>query len=181
MNIVVTSWHLLATDAKLGHPSSLQAGTRSRQLTPERAWGLALGPGREWRPSCRGRAGPIGGIRGGRAAGGGQQGPAARPPRPSRWSQASLPPPTPAPGRSRHPGSGPHRLLRLHAYLEGLLLQRFKCDDDGHGGAGAMRQPQDPRITCNSRRRHLSDQLRRAPSTSGASEKRAHISYMTRL
>lgn len=87
-----------------------------------------------------------------------------RPPCPYRWDP-SLPAPTPSPAPvTPAPGlwPGPHRLVRLHADLEGLLLQRFQRDGDGHGGARATRRPLDPHTTCNSRRRHLSSQARRA-------------------
>lgn len=55
-------------------------------------------------------------------------------------------PPAPIPPRGTShsaPGlqPGSHRLVRLHADLKGLLLQRFERDGDGHGGAERWGNP----------------------------------------
>lgn len=126
--------------------------------------------------ATRGRAGNHQGIWESQARGENGQGATLRRlPRLSR-RDPGLPAPTPpaapvAPAPELRPGS--HRLIRLHADLEGLLLQCFKRDRDGHGGTRATRRPRNPHTTCNSRRRHLSAQPRRTPTASGAGSARA--------
>lgn len=139
-------------------------------------WSLAWREIQELRPSHQGLSrGPSGYL--GKSGPLGEWAlPGAAPSSPPLLSGSGLPAPTPspapvAPAPGLRPGS--HRLIRLHADLEGLLLQRFERDRDGHGGARATRRPRDPHTTCNSRRRHLSAQPRRKPTASGAGGARA--------
>lgn len=140
-------------------------------------WGLVQRPAHERRHHESPGAGPrTVGRFGSQASREGWAGACPRrPPRPSCLDPV-LPAPTPPPAPVV-PAPGlrfsSHRLVRLHADFEGLLLQRFECDGDGHGGARATRRPRDPHTTCNSRRRHLSAQPRREPTASGAGGARA--------
>lgn len=117
-----------------------RAGNRSADIGAG-AWRGApgVGPGPEKRPAARaepwtGRIrSPSGGRRRSRSRGLDLPvRPSVRPRRPRRRDPGLPPPP------------GPHRLVQLHADLEGLLLQRFERDGDGHGGARATRRPRDP-------------------------------------